>query len=182
MKLIVGLGNPGEKYLNTRHNVGFMAIDHYLINEKLKSRKKGLYLKKSIENEEVIFLKPQKYMNNSGEVIKSFVDFYKINIKDVLVLYDDINFEVGCVKIKPQGSSGGHNGIKNIIQNLSTENIKRVKIGISGTKNDLANYVTSSFSKEDLKKVNELLKTTDNIINDFIFKDFEYIMNKYNRY
>ncbi len=182
MKLIIGLGNPGKEYEKTRHNVGFMALDHYLSNEKYKKRKKGLYIKKKLNDEEIIFLKPMKYMNNSGEVVRAYVDFYKINTNDILVIYDDVNFEVGNLRIKRNGTDGGHNGIKNIINNLNTKEIKRIKIGISKNKNDLVNYVTSNFSKKDLEELNNTFKNTDNIINDFIFKDFEYIMNKYNRY
>lgn len=180
MKLIVGLGNPGKKYEKTRHNVGFMVIDHYLNNAKMKKKNQGLYIKKNYENEEVIFLKPIKFMNNSGQVVKKYVDFYKINIEDILIIYDDVNFEVGTLKLKQNGSSGGHNGMKDIIKHLHTEDIKRLKVGIDRQDN-LINYVTNNFSKEDLDTINKLLKNTDNIINDFIYKGFEYIMNKYNR-
>ena len=100
MKLIVGLGNPGKEYENTRHNIGFMVIDNYLKNEKFKTKFNGMYLKKVINNEEVIFLKPLSYMNLSGEVVKKYVNYFKINLSDLLIISDDL--DMPCFKIKPK--------------------------------------------------------------------------------
>ena len=122
MKLIVGLGNPGLEYNNTRHNVGFMAIDklsEYLSIEINKNKFDGLYGEGIINNEKIILLKPQKYMNLSGEVIKKYIDFYKIDIQDLLIINDDLDLPVGKIKIKYKGSCGGHNGLRNIEQNLN---------------------------------------------------------------
>ena len=180
MKLIVGLGNPGKKYEYNRHNIGFLVLDHYLKNSDFKEKFNGLYKIEVINGEKVIFLKPQSYMNLSGNVVKKFKDFYKIDISDILIIYDDISFEFGILKLKPKGSSGGHNGLKNIIEMLGTSDIKRLKIGISKNNIELKNYVLSNFNKIETEKLNEILKMTDSIISDYINYDFQTLMNRYN--
>ncbi len=181
MKLIVGLGNPGKEYENTRHNIGFMVIDNYLKNEKFKTKFNGMYLKKVINNEEVIFLKPLSYMNLSGEVVKKYVNYFKINLSDLLIISDDLDMPCFKIKLKYKGSSGGHNGLKNIIQNINTEEFKRLKIGISNNLNvDTKSYVLSKFNQEELEKLHKKFEITNNIINDFINLDFEKVMSKYN--
>lgn len=181
MKLIVGLGNPGKEYENTRHNIGFMVINNYLKNEKFKTKFNGMYLKKVINNEEVIFLKPLSYMNLSGEVVKKYVDYFKINLSDLLIISDDLDMPCFKIKLKYKGSSGGHNGLKNIIQNINTEEFKRLKIGISNNLNiDTKSYVLSKFNQEELEKLHKKFEITNNIINDFINLDFEKVMSKYN--
>lgn len=181
MKLIVGLGNPGKEYENTRHNIGFMVIDNYLKNEKFKTKFNGMYLKKVINNEEVIFLKPLSYMNLSGEVVKKYVDYFKINLSDLLIISDDLDMPCFKIKLKYKGSSGGHNGLKNIIQNINTEEFKRLKIGISNNLNiDTKSYVLSKFNQKELEKLHKKFEITNNIINDFINLDFEKVMSKYN--
>lgn len=181
MKLIVGLGNPGKEYENTRHNIGFMVIDNYLKNEKFKTKFNGMYLKKVINNEEVIFLKPLSYMNLSGDVVKKYVDYFKINLSDLLIISDDLDMPCFKIKLKYKGSSGGHNGLKNIIQNINTEEFKRLKIGISNNLNiDTKSYVLSKFNQEELEKLHKKFEITNNIINDFINLDFEKVMSKYN--
>jgi len=181
LKLIVGLGNPGKEYENTRHNIGFMVIDNYLKNEKFKTKFNGMYLKKVINNEEVIFLKPLSYMNLSGEVVKKYVDYFKINLSDLLIISDDLDMPCFKIKLKYKGSSGGHNGLKNIIQNINTEEFKRLKIGISNNLNvDTKSYVLSKFNQEELEKLHKKFEITNNIINDFINLDFEKVMSKYN--
>ena len=181
MKLIVGLGNPGKEYETTRHNVGFMVIDNYLNNDTFKIKFNGMYLKKNINNQEVIFLKPLSYMNLSGEVVKKYGDYFKINIEDILIISDDLDMPCFKIKLKYKGSSGGHNGLKNISQNLHTEEFKRLKIGISNDKNiDTKSYVLGSFSKEELEALHRKFEITNNIINDFVSLDFEKVMSKYN--
>ena len=130
MKLIVGLGNPDKKYENTRHNCGFRAIDFYAAKNSLtfKNKYNSLYSEQVINNEKVIFVKPQTYMNLSGEAVRQFVKFYNLDLKDLLVIYDDVDFEIGTFKIKRGGSSGGHNGMNNIIENLHTDTINRLCI------------------------------------------------------
>ena len=181
MYLVVGLGNPGKEYENTRHNIGFMVIDNYLKNEKFKTKFNGMYLKKVINNEEVIFLKPLSYMNLSGEVVKKYVNYFKINLSDLLIISDDLDMPCFKIKLKYKGSSGGHNGLKNIIQNINTEEFKRLKIGISNNLNvDTKSYVLSKFNQEELEKLHKKFEITNNIINDFINLDFEKVMSKYN--
>ena len=180
MKLIVGLGNPGKEYEKTRHNVGFMALDNYLGNVDYKSKDNYLIYEKLIDDEKVLFLKPLTYMNDSGIAIRKVMDYYKINKDDVLIIYDDMDFEVGKFKIKKSGSSAGHNGIKNIINHLGTENFKRIRIGISKSHGNSIEFVLGKFSKEDLNILTGVFEIVNNIIEDFISLDFDKLMNKYN--
>ena len=185
MKLIVGLGNPGKEYKNTRHNVGFDVIDEYLkkYNQNVnKSKFEGMYSELIINGEKVIFLEPQKYMNLSGEVVRKYVDYFKINIEDILVIQDDLDQELGKIKLKQNSSSGGHNGIKNIEMNLGTKNYKRLKIGISNDKTiDTKNYVLNKFSIQEKDIIDKSISTCINIIDDYIILDFDHLMNKYNK-
>ena len=183
MKLIVGLGNPGKRYEKTRHNCGFMAIDFYAAKNNLEFKNKfnGLYAEQIINNEKILFLKPQTYMNLSGNCVRDFVNFYNIELDDILIIYDDYNFDVGTFRIRRDGSDGGHNGIKNIIENLKNENIKRVRIGISKNTIPLEDYVLQKFSNEDYKKVCDILPTISDIINDFCYISIDELMQKYNR-
>lgn len=178
MKLIVGLGNPGEEYDNTRHNIGFILIDKYLGNVKYKSKFNGLFYEKNGE-EKVIFVKPQTYMNNSGECVSKFVKYYDIEMEDILVIQDDLDINIGKYKFKINSSSGGHNGIKSIINYLGNDNFFRLKVGISNTKKgDVIDFVLGKFNKEELNTIDfEKLKDA---IDDFIKFDYGYVMNKYN--
>jgi PTH1 family peptidyl-tRNA hydrolase len=185
MKLIVGLGNPGKEYEKTRHNVGFNVVDLYLKQNKLeldKSKFNGKYTKTTINDEEVIFLEPQTYMNNSGESVQAIMKFYKIDINDILVIQDDLDMEIGKIKLKEKSSSGGHNGIKSIEECLGTDNYKRLKIGISNNKDiDTKDYVLGKFSKEDRDILDETYKTCINIIGDYFKMNFDLLMGKYNK-
>lgn len=184
MKMIVGLGNPGREYELTRHNVGFMIIDHYAKIHNISSFKEkfnGLYAKVYQNGEYFLLLKPLSYMNLSGTVIKRFASFYKIKPEDILVIHDDLDLPVGKIKIKYKGSSGGHNGIKNIIENLKTEEFPRFKIGISKNNDmDSKDYVLSKFNPEDLEKITKIFTFSSNIIEDFLLLNIEKIMSKYN--
>ena len=169
MKLICGLGNPGKQYENTRHNVGFMIIDNYLKNEKMSSKFNGLYLEKVILGEKVIFLKPQSYMNLSGDVVRPFVDYYKIEPKDLLIIRDDLDLPLGHSRIKFDSSSGGDNGIKSIINRLGTQQFFQYKIGISNDKTrDTKDYVLGNFSKEEKNIIDNIIRDSSNTIDDFI--------------
>lgn len=182
MKLIVGLGNPGKDYKYTRHNMGFMAIDFYAQKNNLDFKKKfnGLYSELTINGEKVILLKPQTYMNLSGECVREFVNYFHIDLKDILIIHDDKDFDVGTFKIKKTGSSAGHNGIQNIINNLKTQDFNRLRLGISKNNIPLIDYVLQKFSKEDLDKIDKMLPTICDIIDDFIRMDFDSLMSKYN--
>lgn len=185
MKLIVGLGNPGKEYEKTRHNVGFNVIDLYLKENKLKLDKEkfnGKYTKTTINGEDVIFLEPQTFMNNSGESVQAIMKFYKININDILVIQDDLDMEIGKIKLKEKSSSGGHNGIKSIEEHLGTEDYKRLKIGISNNKDiDTKDYVLGKFSKDDREILENTYKTCVDIINDYFEMNFDLLMGKYNK-
>ena len=184
MKLIVGLGNPGKEYEKTRHNIGFMAINNYLKENNLdlnKTKFNGKYTEINIKGEKVILLEPQKYMNLSGEVIRDFVKFYKIDIKDILIISDDLDMESGKIRLREKGSSGGHNGLKNIELHLNTNEYKRLKIGVGNNKMiETKDYVLGKFSKEDFEKIEESIKLTKDIIEDFVDNDFISLMSKYN--
>ena len=184
MKLIVGLGNPGKEYEKTRHNIGFMAINNYLKENNLdlnKTKFNGKYTETNIKGEKVILLEPQKYMNLSGEVIRDFVKFYKIDVKDILIISDDLDMESGKIRLREKGSSGGHNGLKNIELHLNTNEYKRLKIGVGNNKMiETKDYVLGKFSKEDFENIENSIKLSKDIIEDFVDNDFISLMSKYN--
>lgn len=187
MKLIVGLGNPGNEYKNTRHNVGFELIDYYLskneTNVNWSSKFNGLYFQTIINNEKVIFLKPQSYMNLSGNVVQQFVNFYKLSAcDDLLVISDDLDLTLGNYKLKSKGSSGGHNGHKDIANKLGTEDYKRLKIGISNDKKgDTKDYVLGKFSGEELNILNKEFSDLVEVMDSFFILGFSDLMSKYNK-
>ena len=185
MKLVVGLGNKGREYENTRHNMGFMLVDRYLqyknITDKFKDKFNAMYIEITINNEKVIFIKPMTYMNNSGIAVRAFVDFYKLNSEDILVISDDLDLDLGKFRLRRNGSSGGHNGLKSIISHLGTDNFKRLRIGISNDKDDVINYVLSKFSKKELNEIDTMFDTLVNVLDDYFVMDFTSLMSKYNR-
>ena len=182
MKLIVGLGNPGKEYEQTRHNMGFMIIDAFALKNHLtinKNKFDGLYTEFIYQNEKVMLLKPQKYINLSGEVIKKYMDFFKISLNDLLIINDDLDMPFGKFKIKYKGSSGGHNGLKNIELHLKTQEYKRIKVGISNDKKmDTKDYVLGKIS--DKKALEEIIKQGVCILEDYFDISFDNLMNKYN--
>lgn len=180
MKLVVGLGNPGKEYDGTRHNVGFSFLDFYLENVTFKEKDSAAFYEKEINGEKVMFMKPLTYMNDSGRAIRKYIDYYKIYVGDILIIYDDMDFEVGTFKVKKNGSAAGHNGIKSIISHLGTEEFKRVRIGIGRSKYDKVNYVLGKFGKEDLDKLKYVYKQVNLVVEDFVSMDFERLMSKYN--
>ena len=185
MKLIVGLGNPGKEYEKTRHNIGFFMLDNYLKTKNLactKEKFNGLYIDTIINGEKVIFLKPQSYMNLSGEVVIKFVNFFKISIEDILIISDDLDLKVGNFKLKTKGSSGGHNGLKNIELHLKTQENNNIKIGINNNKKiDTKDYVLSKFSNEDIEIYNNLSKTINEILDLYFTNEFDNLVSRYNK-
>ncbi len=156
MKLIAGLGNIGDKYVFTRHNAGFMLIDSFALNEGLNfrenSRLKCLMTNLRNGQEDYLLIKPTTFMNLSGEAVRAVMDYYKIPIEDVLIVYDDLSLEIGKIRFRPNGSDGGHNGIKSVIQHLGTKNVARLKIGIGPQPNIPSEvFVLQNFSKEELE-------------------------------
>ena len=181
MKLIVGLGNPGKEYELTRHNVGFMVIDSYVQNENWKNKFEGLYQILDVGNEKVIFLKPQTFMNLSGNSVVKVANYYNIRPSDILVIQDDMDLPFKKYKLKINSSSGGHNGIKSIIQSLNTEEFGRLKIGISRDKNgDNINYVLGKFSKEEQQYLQNEMAIYKDIIDCFVKNGFFKTVSKYN--
>ncbi len=183
MKLIVGLGNPGKQYDDTRHNIGFDIITLFAQQNNIKIDKEkfnGLYNEIKIKNEKIILLKPQKYMNLSGIVVKKYMDFFKIDKEDILIIHDDLDIKIGNIKIKANGSSAGHNGLKDIEQNIGSKEYKRIKIGISRT-DELKAHVLGKFSKEEQTILKEVKETTLNVLNDYFLLSFDNLMNKYNK-
>ncbi len=161
MKLIAGLGNIGNKYTFTRHNAGFMLIDSIALNSGLQFRENSRLkcLMTNLRNgiEDYLLIKPTTFMNLSGEAVRAVTDYYKIDVKDVLIVYDDLSLELGKIRFRANGSDGGHNGIKSVIQHMGTKDIARLKIGIGPQTNIPSEvFVLQNFSKEEL----DTLKTT----------------------
>ena len=181
MKLIFGLGNPGSEYANTRHNIGFIMLDDYIGEYKWSKKFNGLYIEKNINGEKYIFVKPLSFMNLSGGVVSSFVNYYKVSYKDIIVIHDDLDLPVGKIRIKVNSSAGGHNGVKDIIKSLNTQEFMRIKVGISNNKNiDTKDYVLGNFSKSDLKVIKDIEKEVFEIIENFDYDNIDSLMNKYN--
>ncbi|MGM9834641.1 MAG: aminoacyl-tRNA hydrolase [Bacilli bacterium] len=182
MKLIVGLGNPGREYKNTRHNIGFMILDNYLGNVEWKEKFLGLYYTCIVKGEKVIFLKPQTYMNLSGSSVLEVVNYFKVDVNDILVIHDDLDMEFGHIKLKHLSSSGGHNGIKSITKCLNSDLYCRFKFGISNNKMiDTKDYVLGKFTKEELDYIDDNKTKFANIINSFIINGIDKTMNDFNR-
>lgn len=183
MKLIIGLGNFENKYFFTRHNAGFMMVDFFvrLHNQSFKQEKKlkSMVAKFKFNEEDIIVIKPLTYMNLSGEAIISVMNFYKIDVKDILVIYDDISIDFGIVRFRASGSDGGHNGVKSVIKHLGTKDFSRLKIGIGPQPNIPSEaYVLQNFSNEELEKLKEILKMP--LIEDYLKEGIEKAQNAYN--
>lgn len=185
MYIIAGLGNPTKEYDKTRHNVGFLAIDaladqyHIDVSEK---KHKALCGRGAIEGQKVVLMKPQTFMNLSGESIRAAVDFYKVDPEDLIIIYDDISLEPGQLRIRLKGSAGGHNGIKNIIAHLGTQEFPRIKVGIGAKppRMDLADYVLSRFSQGEQKLMDDAFKEAADAAVMMMTDGAERAMNHFN--
>ena len=183
MKIIVGLGNPGKEYEKTRHNCGFMVLEKYAKDKKLDFKKKfnGEYCEYIVENEKILLVKPQTYMNLSGNCVIKYMKYFNIDMNDLLIIYDDMDFELGQYKIKKRGSSAGHNGIKSIIDSLGTEEISRIRIGISRTASNSKNYVLGKLNKKQTEVMSDVIDSICKIIDDYANNmDIDKLMEKYN--
>ncbi len=181
MKLIIGLGNPGKEYENTRHNIGFMVLDRYLKNVDYREKFQAKYYKTTLYGEIVYFVKPLTYMNLSGISVKEFVRFFNISIADILVIQDDLDQPFGKYKLKKNSSSGGHNGIKSIINELKSDEFIRLKIGIKNdTLKDAANFVLNKFTSQELNIIEDMFPEYIEIIDSFIKYGSDKTMNNYN--
>ena len=183
MILIVGLGNPGKQYEQTRHNIGFDVID-YMANkyniDVNREKFKGICGEGFIENKKVILLKPLTYMNLSGESIRELANFYTLEDDEIIVVYDDISLDIGRLRIREKGSAGGHNGIKSIIQNLGGDKFPRVKVGVGQPKDNLVNHVLGKFSKEDREHIEKVIPVVSDAIVEIVKNDAKESMNKFN--
>ena len=185
-KLVVGLGNPGSKYHETRHNVGFMAID-------LMAKELGLTFSEEktfkaevastfLNGEKVYFVKPTTFMNLSGLAVRALLAYYNIPMEDFIVIYDDLDMEVGKLRFRQKGSAGGHNGIKNIIAHLNSQDFKRIRVGIDRHKYmNVADYVLSRFSKVESEAIEQGIENAANAVLDYLDNDFNHAMNYYNQ-
>lgn len=185
MYLIAGLGNPSRTYEGTRHNIGFTMID--AIGNKCgidvtTKKHKALVGRGMIDGMRVILAKPQTYMNLSGESIREITDFYKIEPENIIIIYDDISLDVGQLRIRKKGSAGGHNGVKNIIAHLGTQEFPRIKVGIGNKPEgwDLADYVLSKYTKAEQEALEEASEGVIGAVKLMLADDIEAAMNKYN--
>ncbi|MBN2876747.1 MAG: aminoacyl-tRNA hydrolase [Bacilli bacterium] len=182
MKLVVGLGNPGKKYTDSKHNIGFMSLDSYASVNKIKYKKSIKFTSEIVKMDDYILLKPKTFMNNSGIAVRKICDYYKIASEDVMVVFDDLNLPFAKLRLRTSGSAGGHNGIKSITAHLGTDNFKRLRVGIGRDDGkEMKDDVLSSFNKSELNHLNDLQLDISNIIDQFVEnQDFEKIMNQYN--
>ena len=184
MKLIVGLGNPGKKYEGTRHNMGFMAIDLLSDQAQVDVDKEvfhGLLGRGKIYEQDVILFKPTTFMNLSGTAVQEVVHYFKIAIEDIVVIYDDMALNPGTIRLRKEGSSGGHKGMQNIIDCLSTDQIKRIRIGIGEPgENDTIDFVLSKPLKDEAPLIEEAIANAVRAVKEMLKSDFDRAMNKYN--
>ena len=185
MYIIIGLGNPEEEYAGTRHNMGFDAINKIASMHNIEmnhTKFNGIYGSGIIENEKVILVKPQTYMNLSGEAVREYANFYKMDNGRIVVIYDDIDIEAGTVKIRKKGGAGTHNGMKSVVQELGTEEFPRIRVGIGKPtyKNDMIHYVLGNVSEEEYNTLEKGIETASFAIEEIMKNGIDKAMNKYN--
>lgn len=185
MYLIVGLGNPENEYANTRHNMGFDTINKLSKKNDIevnKSKFKGLYGTGIIQDKKVILLKPQTYMNLSGESVIDAINFYNINPEEIIIIYDDIDTEKGNIRIRKKGGPGSHNGMKSVVENIQTTNFGRIRVGIGQPeyKNDMINYVIGKISEEEQKILQEGVDKAAEAVEEILKSGIDIAMNKFN--
>lgn len=183
--IIVGLGNPGEKYADTRHNVGFNSVDYITKDsrEKYKIKHDSLCIKSDMCGKKVLFLKPQTFMNDSGRAVSSAAKYYNVPASNIIVIFDDISLEPGHLRIKRNGSAGGHNGIKSVIEYLGSSDFPRIKIGVGAKPHpdyDLASWVLSRFPQSDRKKLDLIMPWISDAVELLVCDKIGEAMNKYN--
>lgn len=186
MKCIIGLGNPGRKYENTRHNIGFMVIDELLQRNQWTLSKDKFQGKSTVEHyqgEKVILLQPQTYMNLSGESIRSLMDFYQVDAEEILVIYDDLDLPTGKIRLRQKGGHGGHNGVRSTIDHLGTKSFNRLRVGIGRPmgRKPVVDYVLSPFSKDEQEDVIISVKNAADACESWFNSPFAEVMNTFNR-
>ncbi len=186
-RLIIGLGNPGDRYFETKHNVGFMLIDKIAKRENVTFTHDKIFqadiATTFIDGEKIFLVKPTTFMNESGKAVHALMTYYGLDEKDILVAYDDLDMAVGKIRFRQKGSAGGHNGIKSIVKYIGTQEFDRIKIGIGRPKGkkSVVNHVLSGFDAEDRIEIDLALDKLDNAINFYLEEDdFEAIMRKFN--
>lgn len=178
MRLIVGLGNPGSKYRNNRHNTGYLLLDRYAGKHDLKFRRKIKY--DFLKSGEIIFIKPVTYMNRSGAAVTSVLTGERL--EDILVITDDINLPLGEIRLRRQGGFGGHNGLKSIGSALGTDNFKRMRIGVNDPSgNNLSDYVLSDFSEQESMILRIVFEFADILLEEYVNQDFDHMVEKYSK-
>ncbi len=182
MHIIVGLGNPGTQYSNTHHNAGFMAVEKLADpNKDWKSEHKALTMKVNIAGEECLLAKPQTFMNLSGEAVRELNDYYKLGgVSDIIVISDDVAIPTGNIRIRMKGSSGGHNGLKNIILHMGSEDFVRVRVGVGDSGGDMVGHVLGHFSSEDAKKMSDAYKKAADAVCCIVTDGADVAMNRFN--
>lgn len=185
MKCIIGLGNPGRKYEKTRHNIGFMVIDQLALDlgiDLTQNKFKCNYGAGYVNGEKIMLVKPQTFMNLSGEGIRPLLDYYKIDVGDILVLYDDLDLPVGKLRLRQKGSGGGHNGIKSLNQHLATDKYKRVRIGIDRPEpgSSITGYVLGRFPKDETALIEKVTARSADASTAFVTVPFQDVMTEYN--
>ncbi|MCQ2792919.1 MAG: aminoacyl-tRNA hydrolase [Bacilli bacterium] len=183
MKLIVGLGNPGKEYELTRHNCGFRVLDAFadMVDVDFSREDfKGVYAKFKLDDEEIILFKPMTFMNLSGNAVQEITHFFKIKTNDILVIYDDMAIKPGDIRLRINGSSGGQKGMQNIIDNLSTEEIKRIRVGIGEPKFGAIDFVLGKPSGDEKKLIDDAIERAALAIREYLIHDFQNAMSKYN--
>lgn len=184
MYVVVGLGNPGKKYENTRHNMGFITIDQIAEQAGVKVDKikhKSLVGETNIAGQKVLLVKPQTYMNLSGEAVREVLAYYKVPVENLIVIYDDIDLATGTIRLRAKGSSGTHNGMRNIIYQIQDDGFPRIRIGIgSEKKGDLANFVTGGITKAEVKPLEEAITAAKESVFCIIEEGIDRAMNKFN--
>jgi PTH1 family peptidyl-tRNA hydrolase len=182
--LIIGVGNPGKKYENTRHNVAWMVINALSFNSKLiwKEKFKGVYSEHKNSEDRWYILKPQTFMNLSGESVRPMMDFFKIDMKNILVIHDELDLNYGVIAFKNGGGLAGHNGLKSITEHTSTQDYKRLRVGIGRPMSqDVSSHVLSPFSAVESYKLDEYLKLTASAVEQMMINGFDKVSNLYNK-
>lgn len=185
MKVIIGLGNPGEKYKDTRHNVGFMVIDELLKRHSIKLDKQkfnAYYAIEFIRGEKVMFVKPYTFMNLSGDAVRPLIEYYNVKVDEIVVVYDDLDLPTDKIRLRQKGGHGGHNGIRSLIDQLGTKDFNRIRVGIGRPTNAMAvvDYVLRSFTKEQKNDIEISILAAADACDDWLESEFLEVMNKFN--
>ena len=184
MHALIGLGNPGNRYEDTRHNIGYLIVDQLSAVKNIPFKPgKGDYFYKELDinDQQVLLFKPTTYMNKSGRAVRQILEYFSLSVDQLLIICDDFNLPFGAFRFRMKGSDGGHNGLKSIIYQLQTENFNRFRFGIGDEFSNAVSYVLESFSKKEFKKLNDLFPISSEAIHHYLEYGLERTMNKYNR-